>query len=135
MGGTTVMRRWLSAVAGVPVQAPAELITRYPELAKVRFRSGGLPPRVGGWSLGVSSVAAITLWRTIWLARDTRWDEELLLHELRHVHQFESGPSFPLRYVWETLRRGYHGNRFEVDARRYAAVRIRARTPHSTEDV
>jgi len=49
---------------------------------------------------------------------------ELLLHELRHVHQFQASAAFPLQYLWETLRRGYFANRFEVDARAYAAHRV-----------
>jgi hypothetical protein len=74
--------------------------------------------------LGVRSVSAITLWHTIWLAPDASVSEELLLHELRHVDQFASTAAFPLLYVWESLRRGYVANRFEVEARAYAARRI-----------
>ena len=40
--------------------------------------------------------------------------------------------TFPQRYVWESLRRGYTANRFEVDARRYAAVRLRDSGAHPT---
>src|SRR5678816_2430238 len=58
---------------------------------------------------------------TIFLAGDTRFNPELLLHELRHVQQFAERKTFPLHYIWESLRRGYHANRFEVDARAYAA--------------
>jgi hypothetical protein len=49
----------------------------------------------------------------------------LLLHEIRHVAQFEASAAFPLLYLWESLRRGYVRNRFEVDARAYAAARVR----------
>src|SRR5262249_1393445 len=59
------------AFMGRPTELPSHLITRYPELAHVRWRRGGLPVRVGGWCLGQSTVAAITLWRTIWLAPGT----------------------------------------------------------------
>ena len=119
------MKRLLGLVAGVAVEPPPQLVASYPELRGVSWRRGGLPPRLGGWPLGQRTVAAITLWRTVWLAPETHWSAELLLHELRHVHQFEASATFPLRYVWETLRRGYTANRFEVDARRYAAVRLR----------
>jgi len=51
---------------------------------------------------------------------------ELALHELRHVHQFESSLAFPILYLWESVRRGYVRNRFEVDARAYAAARLNA---------
>jgi hypothetical protein len=83
-----------------------------------------LPVRVGGWCLGQRSVAAITLWHTIWLAPDIVPPAELLLHELRHVAQFEASRAFPVLYLWESLRRGYVRNRFEVDARAYAASRM-----------
>jgi hypothetical protein len=48
----------------------------------------------------------------------------LLLHELRHVDQFEGTAAFPILYVWESIRRGYAMNRYEVDARAYAAARL-----------
>jgi hypothetical protein len=112
---------------GVPAALPPALAERWPELHEARYRRGGLPPRIGGWCLGQRSVAAITLWRTVWLAADTPHDVGLLLHELRHVHQFLASPAFPLRYVVESARRGYHGNRYEVDARDYAAERLTER--------
>jgi len=102
-----------------------ELIDRYPELAQARWRRGGLPVRVGGWCLGQRAVSAITLWHTIWLDTESSPSEELLLHEIRHVAQFEASAAFPLLYLWESLRRGYVRNRFEVDARAYAAARVR----------
>lgn len=80
---------------------------------------------MGGWFLGRNSVAAITLWRTVFLGDTTQFDAELLLHELRHVAQFESDRAFPIRYIWESLRRGYHENRYEIDARAYAAAKLR----------
>jgi hypothetical protein len=78
-------------------------------------------------------VAALTLGRTIWLGEATAFEAELLLHELRHVAQFESIRAFPVRYIWESLRRGYHANRYEVDARDYAAARMRG-APDSNPD-
>ena len=112
-------------VVGTATALSPELLARYPELARARWRYGGLPVRVGGWCLGRSTVSAITLWRTIWLAPGITPNSELLLHELRHVDQFEASPAFPLLYLWESLRRGYVQNRFEVDAREYAAARVR----------
>ena len=92
----------------------------------MRLRRGGLPVRVGGWALGRRVVAAITLWRTVFVAPGVALDAELLLHELRHVHQFEASTTFPVRYLWESVRRGYHANRYEADARTYAAAQLRA---------
>lgn len=115
----------LALLIGRPETLPLDLLRRFPELGGARFRRGGLPPRVAGWFLGQSSVAAVTLWRTIWLGSRVALDAELLLHELRHVAQFEASRAFPVRYVWETLRRGYWMNRYEVEARAHAATRVR----------
>ena len=105
-------------------QLPDNTLARYPELAATRYRRGGIPPRIGGWCLGRRSVAAITLWRTVWLGEGVEPDDELLLHEARHVAQFEASWAFPLLYLVESLRRGYWNNRFEVDARAYAKERV-----------
>ena len=105
---------------------PDWLLESFPELGAVRYRRGGLPPRIGGWALGMRTVAGITLWRTVFLAPETRFDAELLLHELAHVRQFEASLAFPLLYVWESLRVGYRRNRFEIAAQRFAATRLRA---------
>jgi hypothetical protein len=96
----------------------------YPELADVTYRSGGLPVRIAGWALGTSSAAAITLWRTVFVAPNTPLTPELLLHELRHVHQFLERRTFPLRYLWQSVRYGYSRNAYEVDARRYSEARL-----------
>jgi hypothetical protein len=113
----------IRALFGEPVVLPRHIIAAYPELAAVEWRRGGLPPRVAALVLR-SRTAAITLWRWVFLPPDAPLDPALLLHEFRHVHQFEAVPFFPIRYIWETGRRGYLANRFEVDARRYAAERM-----------
>ena len=110
---------------GRPTSISNELLIRYPELARATYRRGGLPPRIAGWCLGQRSVAAIALWSTVWLGDATEHDTALLLHEVRHVAQFEASRAFPLLYIWESLRRGYQANRYEVDAREYAAARLR----------
>ena len=125
MGIAATFRFVATALIGERTTVPDALLASYPELASARWRRGGLPVRVGGWCLGQRSVSAITLWRTIWLAPDVRPSGELLLHELRHVQQFEASLAFPILYLWESLRRGYVRNRFEVDARAYAATRVR----------
>lgn len=115
------------ALIGHRVELPHAVAARFPELGDAHWRRGGLPVRVGGWCLGQRSVAAITLWRTIWLASETDLEAvsvELLLHERRHVTQFEASAAFPFQYLWESARRGYVRNRFEVDARAYAASRL-----------
>lgn len=116
-------------VLGTSTSPPEELLARYPELRLPRYRRGGLPPRVGGWALGTRTVAAITLWRTVFLGPRTHPSAELLLHELRHVQQFEADPAFPIRYLWESVRRGYARNRYELDAQAFADARLRASAP------
>jgi len=116
----------LAPLIGVPLDLPESLLDRYPELREARYRRGGIPPLVGGWGLGQRTVAAITLWRTVFLAPHTGLDPELLLHELRHVHQFRASGAFPFRYLWESVRRGYHRNPYEADAQAYAARRVRS---------
>jgi len=118
------LTRLVESLFGRPVDLPPQLAAAYPELRDANYRLGGLPLRVGGWSLGATTVSGITLWRTIWVVPDAKWEAELLLHEIRHVQQFQASASFPFQYVWESLRRGYHANRFEVDARRYASARL-----------
>jgi hypothetical protein len=122
VGGDDIV---LAALIGRPVELPPPIRKRFPELATVRWRRGGLPARVAGLFVGRGSVGAITLWRTVFLAPGVRIEPELLLHELRHVHQFQANPAFPLLYLWESLIHGYKRNRFEADARAYAAQRLR----------
>jgi hypothetical protein len=128
------IRGWICAgivhpLIGEPVRLPADVAGRWPELDAVRWRRGGLPPRVGGWCLGASTVQGITLWRTVFLAPGVAWEPALLLHEHRHVEQFASSAAFPFLYLWESLTRGYAGNRFEADANAWAATRLRRPSP------
>jgi hypothetical protein len=121
--GPAMMTR---AVLGEVMQLPDALLRRYPELGDVTWRAGGLPPRVGGWFLGRESVSAITLWRTVFIAPGVALQPELLLHEFGHVRQFGASVWFPLRYIWESVRRGYSGNRYELEAQAFAEARLRA---------
>lgn len=116
---------------GRPVALPDALARHYPELESVRLRRGGLLPRIGGWALRRSTVDAITLRGTVFLAPHAALDPALLLHELRHVQQFFESRAFPLKYLWESVRRGYAENVYERDARHYAAKRLAAASTQS----
>jgi hypothetical protein len=118
--------RLVRALIGERFELPAEMIRRYPELAQAAYRRGGLAVRIGGWSLGTSTAAAITLWKIVFVAPTTTLDAELLLHELRHVHQFLEHKAFPVSYLWQSIRYGYNRNAYEIDARRYSASRLGA---------
>ena len=119
-GGSRLVR----ALIGERIDLPAAMLQNYPDLAQATYRRGGLPVRVAGWALGTSSAAAITLWRTIFVAPRTQLTPGLLLHELRHVHQFLQRGTFPFSYLWQSIRHGYSRNAYEEDARRYAAHRL-----------
>lgn len=111
------------------------MLEEFPELAVVRWRAGGLPVRIGGWCLGRRTVAAITVRNTVFVARDARVSAELLLHELAHVRQFAGSPMFPFHYLWDSIRRGYYMNRFEVEARRFAADRVQRASTRAAQAV
>lgn len=52
-------------------------------------------------------------------------DPGMMLHEYCHVlKQWEPGLMTIARYVVEWLRRGYWGNRFEIEAREFAADNV-----------
>ena len=121
MGASNPIR----ALIGQGISLPSALLHRFPDLAAVQWRRGGLPVYVAGWFLGQRSVAAITLWRVVFVAPGVALDPELLLHELRHAYQFQASAAFPFLYLWESVRRGYVDNRYEADARSYAARRLR----------
>ncbi len=116
--------RLVRALIGERIELSEDMICRFPDLAQATYRRGGLPVRIGGWSLGTNTAAAITLWRTVFIAPNTALDAELLLHELRHVHQFLEHKAFPVSYLWQSIRYGYTSNAYEVDARRYSASRL-----------
>jgi len=114
----------VAAVFGHPMELPAALLVRHPQLGGAKWRRGGLPPRVGGWALGQRSVLGITLGHTVFLGPQAALSPALLLHELAHVHQFERDGAFPIRYVVESIRRGYHANRYELEANSYADAEL-----------
>jgi hypothetical protein len=108
---------------GRPLVPPPEVVARWPELASVRWRRGGLPTVIPAWFFGTPRVA-VTLWTYVFLGHGLEPTADLLLHELRHVQQFQAVRAFPLRYLWELARRGYRDNRFEVEARAFATARL-----------
>jgi hypothetical protein len=106
--------------AGHSFALPDDVTAVFPELASVAWRRGGLPLRIGGWLLGRRSVAGITLGATVFLSPGQPPSLALLLHELGHVRQFRRDKTFPMRYLWESVRRGYGRNRFELEADQFA---------------
>ena len=114
------IRAVLRETVGVRIALPRDLVSSFPELATVAWRRGGFPLRVGGWLLGQRSVSGITLGGTVFLAPPESLSTRLLLHELGHVRQYRRDKTFPIRYLWESVIRGYSRNRFEVEADQFA---------------
>ncbi len=89
---------------------------------KVQIRENSRLARIAARQLGTRNVAMVVgstihlhgVNRAAFLARES-W----VCHELRHVAQYERYglAGFLLRYLWESMRRGYHANRFEAEAR------------------
>jgi len=77
------------------------------------------PIRRAARKLKVNSVA-ITIGQTIYLhnvsAETFRNDTKWLTHELEHVKQFRRYGffNFIFRYLWESIRKGYYNNKFEI---------------------
>jgi hypothetical protein len=114
------LRAMLRETIGTPLALPQDVISAFPELASVSWRCGGFPLRVGGWFLGSGSVAGITFGSTVFLSPAKPPSIRLLLHELGHVRQYRRDKTFAIRYLWESVCRGYSRNRFEVEADQFA---------------
>ena len=78
--------------------------------------------KIAAKKLNADSVAMV-LGKTIHLHNTTKAnflnDERWLKHELCHIKQFAAHGYFlfVVKYLWESLRKGYYNNRFEVEAR------------------
>lgn len=79
--------------------------------------------KIAAWKLRADSVA-IVLGNTIHLCNTSRSDflnnEEWLKHELCHLQQFKHHGyvAFIFKYLWESMRKGYYNNKYEVEARK-----------------
>lgn len=91
-------------------------------MKEVRIKENSLLARVAANKLKTKR-CAIVINSTIYLHNTTRAEftanRKWLLHELKHVEQYQRYGMirFILLYLYETVRRGYHNNRFEVEAR------------------
>lgn len=70
-----------------------------------------------------SQSVAMVLGKTVHLHNTTKEDflqnKKWVRHELCHIKQFRQHGyiGFVAKYVWESLRKGYYNNRFEIEAR------------------
>ena len=78
--------------------------------------------KIAAKKLGSSSVAMV-LGSTIHLyntsKEDFLKDDKWVKHELCHIRQFRQHGYilFTIKYLWESLKKGYHNNKYEVEAR------------------
>jgi len=88
-------------------------------VARVRVVENSWLTRLHGRAIATTRRRRIYLRGT---AADFFTDPSLMLHEYCHVlKQWEPGSLTTVRYVVEWLRRGYWDNRFEIEAREFAA--------------
>ncbi len=79
--------------------------------------------KIAATKLRTSSVAMV-LGNTIHLHNTTKEDflqnEKWLKHELCHIQQFEKHgyAGFIIKYLIESIKKGYYNNKFEVEARK-----------------
>ena len=89
---------------------------------KITVRENSWLAKIAAKKLGVSNVA-FTLGHTIRLynasAAEFLSDERWLRHELKHVEQFRRYGffTFIFKYSWESFKKGYTNNKYEVEAR------------------
>lgn len=89
---------------------------------QVRIREHSRLAYLGARMLKESTVA-LTWGHCIHLYGVSRQDfldnKQWVCHEIVHVHQYRRYGflSFTFRYLWESMRKGYYRNRWEVEAR------------------
>ncbi len=78
--------------------------------------------KIAAWKLSSNSVAMV-IGKTIHLHNTTQKEflqnEKWLKHELCHIKQFKQHgfAGFIAKYLWESLKKGYYNNKYEVEAR------------------
>ncbi|MDQ6757505.1 MAG: DUF4157 domain-containing protein [Bacteroidota bacterium] len=87
--------------------------------------------KVNSWIAKIAALklrsdnAAIVIGKTIHLYGTSKQNflhnKQWLKHELCHVKQFKQYGfiNFIVKYLWESVRRGYYNNRFEKEARTF----------------
>jgi hypothetical protein len=91
-------------------------------MEKYYIRENSLLARIAAWKLKQDKMAMV-LGKTILLHDTTREEfisnKQWLRHELVHIKQFQQYGYllFLLKYLLESIRNGYHNNKFEKEAR------------------
>ncbi|SRR4249919_3402776 len=91
------------------------------------IKENSIVARIAAWKLK-SKRAAIVFGKNIHLHNISRQqflnDTRLMRHELCHVRQYQQYGFLPflVKYLVESIRKGYTNNRFEVEAREAETV-------------
>jgi hypothetical protein len=96
-----------------------------PKLNKhdLKIKENSWLAKIAALKLGTNSVAMV-LGKTIHLHHTTKAsflnDERWVKHEFCHIRQFKQHGyvGFIVKYLWESIQKGYYNNRFEVEARK-----------------
>ena len=96
---------------------------------KIRIKERSFIARIAAFVLQTNNVA-IVFGKTIYLWNATKEDilnnQNWLRHELVHVRQFIRYGFFPFifMYLWESIKKGYYQNKFEVEARNFEKLEV-----------
>lgn len=88
----------------------------------VKIKENGWVASIAAAKLRTKKVA-IVFGDTIYLSNTTREEflnnQRWVCHELKHVEQYQQFGfwEFIARYLFESLKSGYHQNKFEIEAR------------------
>lgn len=92
-------------------------------MVSYKIKENSFLARIAANKLGKNDVAMV-LGKTIHLWNTTSAEflknEKWVKHELCHVQQYKQYGffNFLLRYLWESMRKGYYNNKYEVEARK-----------------
>ena len=92
-------------------------------MKKFTIKENSWLAKIAARKLGTPSVA-IVMGSTIHLFNTSKaaflHNEKWVKHELCHIRQYRQHGTvlFIVKYLWESLRKGYYNNRYEVEARR-----------------
>lgn len=96
---------------------------------KINVKERSFIARIAAMILRTNNVA-IVFGKTIFLWNATKEDflknKKWLRHELVHVRQFLRYGFFPFifMYLWESIKKGYYHNKFEVEARAFEKMNV-----------
>jgi Domain of unknown function (DUF4157) len=91
-------------------------------ISGIKIKENSKLAKIAAWKLGSNAVAMV-IGDTIYLHNTTReqflQDKSWVKHELCHIRQYKKHgiAGFLVKYIWESLRKGYYNNKFEIEAR------------------